>query len=98
MNEVVKAFPDLFLWLIGVLATGGLGLLIYFVRENISVLRKLNHTVNDILIKFAVHEENNSNLHSNVEKLDGRVDRHDEDIETLKIDVHGLKDKIKKYD
>jgi len=95
MNELVKAFPELFTWLIGVLATGGLGLLIYFVRENISVLKKLNITVNGILVRFAAHEENNINLKSSVEKLEGRVDRHNDEIEDLKIDVNSLKGKIK---
>lgn len=94
MNELIKAFPEFFAWLIPMLVTGGLGLLIYFVKENISVLKKLNTTVNGILVRFAAHEENNTNLRDNVEKLEGRVDRHDEAIEDLKLDVHGLKKQI----
>jgi hypothetical protein len=93
MNELIKAFPEFFAWLIPLLFTGGLGLLIYFVKENIAVLKKLNTTVNGILIRFAAHEESNINLRDNVEKLEGRVDRHDEAIEDLKLDVHGLKNK-----
>jgi hypothetical protein len=98
MTDFVENFPGFFIWLIGVLATGGLGLLIYFVKENISVLKKLNTTVNGILVRFAAHEENNINLRGDVEKLEGRVDRHDKDIEDLKIDVSGLKDKTSRYD
>lgn len=98
MNELIKTFPEFFAWLIPLLFTGGLGLLIYFVKENIAVLEKLNTTVNGILIRFAAHEESNINLRNNVEKLEGRVDRHDKDIENLKIDVNGLKYKTSRHD
>lgn len=98
MVDFIGSFPEFFAWLIPLLLTGGLGLLIYFVKENIAVLEKLNTTVNGILIRFAAHEESNINLRNNVEKLEGRVDRHDKDIENLKIDVNGLKYKTSRYD
>lgn len=98
MEEAVRAFPNLFIWLIGVLTTGGLALLIYLIKENISVLKKLNATVNGMLIKFAVHEQGDLTLRSDVEKIEGRVDRQSEDMEVLKLDVHGLKNKINKHD
>ena len=98
MNELVKAFPDLFTWLIGILATGGLGLLIYFVKENIAVLKKLNTTVNGILIRFAAHEQSNVNIENRVEKVEGRVDRHCNEIEDIKLDVNSIKNKFEWYD
>jgi len=98
MNELVESFPNFFTWLLGILATGGLSLLIYFIKKNLSVLEKLNVTVNSILVRFAAHEQSNIDLKDRVEKVEGRVDRHGNEIEEIKLNVNSIKNKFEWYD
>lgn len=98
MKEFISSFPNLVAGVITILATGLLSILIYYVRENISVIKKLDSTVSSILIRFAAHEMKTDALTKDVAKLEQRVDTHDFDLKNLKIDVVGLKSKIETHD
>ena len=76
------------LWIFGILITIILGFIGYFLKENITVLHGLREAVDDIVVKFAVHEESNRNTLDKVDNLDDRTKFLERDHVELKLKIN----------
>ena len=76
------------IWIFGILITIILGLIGYFLKENISVLNGLKQMVDNIVVRFAVHEEANKNTLNKIDELDDRTKCLEEQHIDLKMKVN----------
>lgn len=88
---------DIYLWILGTMSTVILGFLGYFFKENISILKALKKVVEDLSIKFAVHEESNKAMFKVVDNHEERLSDIEKSHVELKLKVNYSEEILKRF-